>query len=381
MWRGPTLDGHSSESNIPTRWTAAENVLWKVPIPGQGHSSPIVFADRIFLTTCLEKELKRQLLCFSRSDGKLLWQRDVLTAPLEKKNALNGYATATPATDGRYVFVAFLQAPDIQLVCYDMDGNQLWRRSPGKFYSIHGWACGPILYKDMVILNCDQDALAYIVAFDKATGTERWRIDRPNRTRSYCNPLIVQAAGKMQLVLTGSKCVAAYHPDTGRQHWIIDGPTDQFVATPVYADNTFFITGGYPTLHIMGIRPDGAGNVTNSHVLWHDTHGAAYVPSPIAFDKYVVVVSDDGLATCLEARTGKRLWSRQLGTHHRPSPVCADGNLYFLADNGDTFVIKAAPIYQLIATNPLGEDCFASPAISQRQVFIRSTQHLYCIGK
>jgi len=385
QWRGPTLDGHSREKNVPLRWSRTENVAWKVPVPGAGHSSPIVWQDRIFLTTCIEKELKRRLLCFSRADGRLLWSRDILTAPLERKHPLNCYATGTPATDGRYVFAAFLAAPDVWVVCCDLDGNEIWRKSPGRFYSMHGWGCGPILYKDLVILNCDQDAprgqQAYIVALEKATGRERWRIDRPNKIRSYCNPLIVRAADRMQMVLTGSRCVASYDPDTGAQHWLIDGPTDQFVASPVYADETFFITGGYPTLHIMGIRPDGSGNVSATHVRWHQRTGASYVPSPIAFDKYFAVVSDEGLCTCVEARTGRRVWSRQLGAHHRPSPVCAEGRLYFLADNGDMFVLRAAPELELLATNSIGEDCFASPAISRGQIFIRSTTSLWCIGK
>ncbi|MGE5611601.1 MAG: PQQ-binding-like beta-propeller repeat protein [Bacillota bacterium] len=381
QWRGPRGDGHSSETNLPLRWSPTDNIAWKTPIPGKGHSSPIVFADRLFLTTCVEEKKERKLLCLSRLDGKLLWERTVFTASLEGKHSLNNFASATPATDGSRVFVAFLQSPNIQLVCYDFDGNELWRRSPGKFRSMHGWASSPILYKDLVILNCDQDAPAFIVAYERATGIERWRIDRPNRIRSYCNPLIVEAAGKMQMVLTGSRCTASYDPDTGKQHWIIDGPTEQFVASPVYTDGTFFITGGFPTFHILGIRPDGTGDVTNTHVLWHHTQGASYVPSPIAFDKYFVVVSDEGLATCLEAKTGKALWSHRLGQHHRPSPVYADGRLYFLADNGDTFVLQASLTFQLLATNSLHEDCYASPAISHGQLFIRTTTTLYCIGK
>lgn len=379
QWRGPRLDGHSAQTQVPVQWSATENVAWKVAIPGKGHSSPIVWGERIFLTTCLEKEGKRLVLCLNRGDGRMLWQKEVFSAPLEKKHSLNGYATATPATDGKHVWATFLKAPEVVVVCYDLEGNEVWRKSPGKFFSMHGWGVGPILYKDMVIVNCDQDAQAYIVAMDKETGREVWRIDRPNRVRSYCVPAIFQAAGKMQMVLTGSKSVASYDPDTGRQHWVIDGPTDQFVASPVFADGVFFITGGFPTFHIMGIRPDGEGNVTETHVLWHHKQGASYVPSPIAFDKYFVVVSDEGLATCLEARTGRRMWSQQLGKHHRPSPVCADGRLYFLADNGDMFVLKAAPQFERIGVNAIGENCFASPAIAPGQMFIRGVDSLWCI--
>ncbi len=372
QWRGPHLDGHSDEKNLPVTWSRTEGVVWKVSVPGSGHSSPIVWDDRIFLTTCIEKELKRELLCIGRADGKILWEKTVLTAPLERKNTLNSYATGTPATDGKHIYAAFYGSPDIWIVCYDLDGNEVWRKSPGQFTSMHGWGCGPILYKDMVVLNCDQDAprdqQAFIVALDKATGAERWRVDRPNRVRSYCIPLIVQAAGKMQLVLTGSRCVASYDPDTGKQHWLIDGPTEQFVASPVFADETIFITGGFPQLHLLGIRPDGSGNVTQTHILWHQTKGVSYVPSPIAFDKYFVVISDDGLATCIEAKTGSHLWQQQLGKHHRPSPVMADGRMYALSDDGDMYVIKAGDKYELIAMNSMGEQFYASPAVSRGRI-------------
>jgi hypothetical protein len=383
-WRGPRGDGTSSEANVPVRWSATENVAWKVPIRGKGYSSPIVWGDRVFLTTCLEDQKNRVLLALDRGSGKGLWERVVLTAPLEKKNPLNSYASSTPATDGNHVWVTFLEFPNVQVVCYDVEGKEVWRRSPGKLYSIHGFCSSVLLYKDMVIVSADQDATgadrAYIVALDKATGKERWRIDRPNRVRSYCPPVIFQAAGKPQMVLSGSKCVASYDPDTGKQYWIIDGPTEQFVASLVFTDDVFMVTGGYPTLHILGIRPDGQGNVTSTHVLWHERKTPAYVPSPIAAGKSFFVVSDEGQTSCIEARTGKRVWQEKLGRHHRPSPVSAGGNLYFLDDDGATFVVKAAEKFELLARNALGEECNASPAVSRGQFFIRTVKNLYCIG-
>lgn len=380
QWRGPRADGSSTETHVPLRWSATSNVAWKTPIPGKGHSSPVVHGDHVFLTTCLESEKKRVLLAIDRRDGKVLWQRTVLEAPLERKHNLNSYASSTPATDGRRVYVTFLDQPRIQVAAYDYEGREVWRRSPGEFHSMHGYCSSLIMYKDMVILNADQDALAYIVALEGATGGERWRIDRPNRTRSYAPPLVAEAAGRAQMVLAGSKCVASYDPDTGRPLWIIDGPTDQFVASMVLADGVFVVTGGYPTLHILGIRPDGQGNVGASHVLWHERKGASYVPSPVAVGPYVFLVSDGGTASCLEARTGKRMWSEQLGRHHSASPVAAAGNLYFTDDDGRTFVVKAGPTFEVIAQNPLEEECYASPAISRGQMFIRGLKHLFCIG-
>ena len=382
-WRGPRSDGTSTETGIPVRWDATENIAWKTPIPGIGHSSPIVFGDRVFVTSFIEDGGKRSLFCLDRKTGKTLWERVVLTSPPERKHKFNSHASSTPATDGRHVWVPFLQAPDIRLVCYDMDGKEAWRASPGTFKSVHGFCSSPLLYKDLVIVNYDQDDVAFIVAYDKATGKERWRADRPNRTRSYCAPIIRDAAGKTQMVLTGSKCVASYDPATGKQHWIIDGPTEQFVASPVFAEGLFFITGGYPQHHFLAIRPDGSGNVTQTHIAWHDDSdfkAVSYVPSPIAHGKYFFVVSDVGVASCLEAKTGKCLWREQLGRHHWPSPVSAENHLYFLDDDGNTFVLDAGPKFEVLAKNPIAEECYASPAISHGQIFLRTVTNLWCIG-
>ena len=380
QWRGPRGDGTSLETGIPTAWSETQNVRWKTPIPGKGHSSPVVWGDRIFLTTCLEGREERVLLCLDRKDGHVLWQKEVLKAPLEQKHDLNSYASATPATDGTHVWVAFFQRPRIELVCYDFAGNETWRRSPGEFHSIHGFCSSPVLYKDLVVLNCDQDAPAYIVAYDKQ-GEERWRADRPNRTRSYCTPIIRTLAGREQLLLSGSKCVASYDPNSGKPLWLVDGPTEQFVASLVVTDGVVFVTGGFPTLHLEAINPDGNGNVTRSKVLWHEQRLASYVPSPIAAGDYFFVVSDGGVASCWHATTGKMMWKHRLGAHHSASPIRADGGLYFPADNGDTFVLQAAPKFELISQNPLGEEVRASPAVCDGQLFIRTLHHLYCIGE
>jgi outer membrane protein assembly factor BamB len=383
VWRGPRGDGTSTEIGIPTRWSSTANVRWKTPLPGRGYSSPVVWGDRVFVTWCVEDKKTRVLGCLDRKDGKLLWEKSVLVAPLERKHHLNSHASATPATDGKYVWVAFLDKPDMVVGCYDFDGKEVWRTSPGKLLSVHGFCSSPILYKDTVILNGDQDGDGYLVALDKTTGKERWRAERPNHTRSYCTPLIVEAGGRTQLVLSGSKCVAAYDPDSGKRLWIIDGPTEQYVASLVYTEGLLFLTTGFPEYHLMAIRPDGHGNVTRSHVAWHHRKlppkEASYVPSPIAHGNYFFVVSDLGFASCFEARTGKRLWMHKLGRHHSASPVAAEGRLYFTSDEGDTCVVAAGPKFEVLAKNSLGEECYASPAIAEGCLFIRTTQHLYCI--
>ena len=383
-WRGPAGDGVSEETTVPVKWSATENIAWKTPIPGKGHSSAIVWGDRVFVTSAVSSS--RMLFAIDRATGKMLWQRTVLRARPEKINRLNSLASSTPATDGKRVWVSFLDVAKALVVCYDVDGKEIWRRSPGRFTAKHGYCASLLLYKDLLILNADQDARAadraYIVALDKATGAERWRIDRPNRVRSYVPPVVFTAAGKDQMVLSGSKCTASYDPRTGKRHWIVDGPTEQFVASMVYTDGMFMITGGFPTLHTLGIRPDGTGNVTKSHVAWHIQGDAtSYVPSPIAAGKYFFLVSDGGIASCLQARTGKVMWQERLGRHHSASPVSAGGKLYFLDDDGVTFILDASEKFRLIAKNPLGERCFASPAISRGHIFIRALKTLYCIGR
>jgi outer membrane protein assembly factor BamB len=379
-WRGPRGDGTSTETNLPLRWSATENVRWKAEVPGTGHSSPVVWGDRVFLTTCREREKQRALLCYDRRDGKLLWERVVVTAPLERKHALNSYASSTPVTDGTHVWVSFLAQPRMLVACYDFDGNKVWEKSPAEFHSVHGFCSPPVLYRDTVILNGDQDdPAAFLVALDKATGAERWRAARPG-IRSYCPPLIAEAAGRRQLVLTGAKTTAGYDPDTGRRLWVIDGPTEQFVASLVYHDGLFFLTAGYPEYHFLAIRPDGSGNVTDTYVVWRTQKGAGYVPAPVAWDHYVYVVKDDGLASCFAAATGKRAWMERLGKHHSASPVVAAGYLYFPDDDGVTHVLKAGPTFEVVARNPLGEKCVASPAVSRGDIFIRTSKHLWCIG-
>jgi outer membrane protein assembly factor BamB len=379
-WRGPRGDGSTEETAFPLRWSATENVKWKAPIPGTGHSSPIVSRGRVFVTTCIESEKKRVLLCLDRADGRVMWERVLLVAPLEKKHKLNSYASSTPAADGGRVYVTFYDEPRMRVYCYDFAGNKLWEKSPGEFHSVHGFCSSPVLYKDLVIVNGDQDAEAFIVALDKKTGEERWRIDRPNRLRSYCPPVVGEVAGKPQMVLTGSKCVASYDPDTGKQLWIVDGPTEQFVSSVVFHRGIVFLTAGFPERWVMAIDPTGRGNVTKTHVLWSKKNDGGYVPSPVAYDGHFYLVTDEGMASCWDAKTGKPAWHERLGGHHSGSGVVAGGHVYFTDDNGVTFVLKASPEFEPVARNPIGEHCYSSPAFSDGEIFLRGERHLFCVG-
>ncbi len=380
-WRGPRGDGTSLEKDVPVKWSATENVAWKVPIPGKGHASPIVWGDRIFVVTAVEDKDQRVLLCLDRSDGRVIWQRVVLEAPLEKLHSLNSRASSTPATDGEKVYVSFLDRDKMFVAAYDFDGNEVWSVRPGVFSSRHGYCSSPVLWKDKVLVNGDHDGPAYLTALERATGETIWKTPRPNRTRSYCPPIVRRIEGRNQMILSGSLCVASYDPDTGKQHWIIDGPTEQFVASLVYNGELLFMTCGFPDRFVQAIRPDGAGNVTKTHVAWQLEKDCAYVPSPIAIGPYFLGVSDTGAATCYEAATGEILWRERLGPHFSASLVAANGLAYFLSDKGVMTIIKPGPEFEVVTRSDIGEQMRASPAISEGQIFLRGVKNLYCIGK
>ncbi len=395
VWRGPRGDGTSRETNVPVQWSATENIAWKTPLPVSGHSSPIVWKDTIFVVGVdvdpeasrnnkrqPDNKVDRVLLALDRRTGKILWQRVVVRTLLEQIHRLNSRASSTPATDGKLVYVSFLDDDSMYVAAFDFEGNEVWKVRPGVFSSRHGYCSSPIFYKDKLIVNGDHDGEAYLVALDRRTGKTLWKTDRENKTRSYCTPIIREIDGRTQMLLSGSKCVASFDPNNGKRHWIIDGPTEQFVASLVYSHGLVFVTGGFPDKHILTIDPRGSGNVTDSHIRWrHYRQGVSYVPSPIAVGKFFFVVSDEGLATCLDAVTGKKLWIERIGRHNSASLVSANGLIYFLDDDGVTKVVKATDTFEVVATNELEEAAYASPVISQGQILIRGEKHLFCIGE
>jgi outer membrane protein assembly factor BamB len=390
-WRGPRGDGSSLEKNVPVKWdgAAGNNVAWCAEIPGEGHSSPIVLGKRIFVTSAMPDTEERLLLCLDRDSGRELWRKTVLNSPLEKKHRENSYASSTPATDGQRIFVSFLDGLDAVITAYDLDGKELWTVRPGKFTSQHGYSSSPVVFEDKLIVNGDHDVApgdpngdAWIAALSRKDGHTLWKIDRENNTRSYCTPLIRDVDGRTQMILSGSKCVASYDPRTGSRNWIIDGPTEQFVASIVYnpKHDMIFMTGGFPAHHILGIKGDGQGNVTESKIVWRTTKGVSYVPSPISEGDYFVVVSDGGIASCFHAATGEMYWQERVGPHAHSSIVSANGLVYITTDDGSTTVIKPGPTFEVLAHNSLGEPTSSSPAISDDHLFLRGAKHLYCFG-
>jgi hypothetical protein len=382
-WRGPRGDGSSHEQGLVLEWNVDEgrNLVWKTALPGSGHASPIVWGDRVLTVAADEATSERLLLCFDRRSGASLWRQAVLTAPLEGKHPLNSFASSTPATDGTRVFVSFLDREQMYVAAFDLEGQRLWSQQPGVFSSKHGYCSSPVLFEDLVIVNGDHDGDSYLVALDRATGQTRWKVARENRTRSYCVPLIRELGGRTQMLISGDRCVASYDPRNGSRHWVYPGPTDQFVATLVTHQDVALLTCGYPERHVMALRTDGEGTLSEEQVLWRTTKGAAYVPSPVVVDDWMLLVADNGVANAFHVQTGQNPWTERLGPGYSASAVTVEGRVYFTSDQGMTTVIEPQANFRKRAENPLGEPCYASPAVSQGNWYFRGERHLICIGQ
>ncbi len=381
-WRGPRGDGTCVEQDVPTDWDPA-GALWKTELPGKGHASPIVWGDRVLTVTALPATKERVLLCLDRNNGRILWQQTVVKGPLEKIHNENSHASGTPTTDGEWIYVTFRVGDDIVVAAHDFDsGKQLWRVRPGTHTGEWGFSNSPVLFKDKIIVDGDSKGDSFLIALDRKDGKTRWRINRANKGISYSAPLICELAGRTQLIQCGDRCVASFDPETGEQIWKVDGPSQEFVATPVYSERAglVFISSSWPKRMLLAIRPDGRGDVMDTHIAWHDTKGAPYVPSMIVAGDFLLSVNNSGVAFCYEAATGKVFWQEKLGRHHA-SPVLVGGRVFFINDNGQVNVIKPGREFECVATYELGESCYASPAISDGQVFVRGFKHLFCIGR
>lgn len=381
-WRGPRGDGTSLEQNVPTNWDPT-NAVWQTVIPGIGHASPIVWGDRVVTVTALTDTTERICLCLDRATGKLLWQQTVVQGPLEKLHKENSYASGTPATDGERVYAVFRVGDEIVVAAHDFaTGKPLWLVRPGTHEGGWGFSNEPVLHQDKVIVDGDSKGDSFLVALDRKDGKERWRVNRTRKGISYSAPLIRSISGRTQMIQCGDRCVTSFNPDTGEPFWTVDGPSEEFVATPVYSERArlVFVSSSWPRQVLLAIRPDGHGDATQTHVAWRDTKGAPYVPSMIVAEDYLLSVNNAGVAFCYEAASGTVLWQERFGRTHA-SPVLAGGLVYFINDDGQVNVIKPGPQFERVAQYELGEKCYASPAISDGQVFLRDFKRILCLAR
>jgi len=411
QWRGVGGTGISAETGLPTEWSDTKNIRWKTAIPGRGHSSPIVWGSKIFLTTSIEgpvvpgaeavrhihkgQEYKHpdsvgadhsytmKLLCLDLASGKLLWDRTVYEGRVyDNRHRKNTYASATPATDGQYLYLSF-EAEGIY--CYDFDGKRIWKTSLGQIAKGGmGPGTSPVLYQNLLILQCDQEygEGSFIAAVDKKSGKEIWRTVRDQR-RSWATPLLVQFGQRAELVTSGPDWIVSYDPGSGKELWRAPGVESNPIPSPVAGKDLVFVTAGSAAKRAIAIRLGGSGDLTQStNVVWRYDKGTAYVPSPILYGEYLYLMTDGGALTCLEAATGKLIYQARLpvAAQFTASPVAFEGKIMIVSEDGDGFILKAGPVPQVLSANSLGEPVYASPAIANGNILIRSASTLYCIA-
>lgn len=383
-WRGPQRTGVSTEENVPLAWSAESGIRWKVKLPGAGVSCPVIWGDRVFITASDgPQQSDLHVLCLARNDGRELWHaRYWGTAPTLYHPTKSGMASPTPVTDGRHLF-AFFGTGDA--FCLDVEGHLVWHRSLaseyGRFENRFAATSSPLLYEDLVILQCDHYGDSYLVAIDQKTGANRWKVDRPETWLSWSSPQLVPVDGGAthELVVCASEKIDAFNPATGDKLWTVGGMQRECIPTPVLGHGLIYAVSG-PKGFTYAIRPGGRGDVTHSHVVWSNQRGAPFVPSAILVGDHYYLVDDAGIATCLDAHSGERIWQKRLPGNFTASPVAAAGRVYLTNEEGVTTVLDAAADdYRLLSTNRLGEPVFASPAIAHGHFFIRAARNLYCI--
>lgn len=398
-WRGPDGSGQSAEKNLPVRWSASENVRWKIALPERGNSTPVVWGDRLFITQALEKEQKRTVICFNRADGKLLWQKGVTYKEAEETHETNPYCSASPVTDGERVIAWFGPAG---VYAYDFFGKELWRRDLGK--QAHGWgyASSPLIHGDLCILYFGPGQGAFLVALDKRTGKTVWQVDDPpmqerertdgfsgqkdGRFGSFSSPIIVNAGGRDELIMSYPQLACAYDPKTGKELWRCDGLNELIYTSPIAGEGVVVVMGGFSGTTIA-VKPGGKGDVTGTHRLWRNVRTKNRLGSGVIRDGHIYVLNMTGVAECIDLKTGKTVWDERLPSRGPKgeswsSLVLAGDRIYTLNQSGDAVVLKASPKFEVVSVNALESELTnASLAVSDGELFVRTHKHLWCIGE
>jgi len=379
QFRGPTGQGHSDEQGLPLNWSETTNVRWKVPIPGRGWSSPVVQGDRIWLTTATDEGKSLRALSIDRNSGAILQNVEVVHLKSPKlTNSKNSFASPTPVADGERVYVHF---GAYGTACLTQSGEIVWKTRLEYDNGQHGTGGSPIVYQDLLIISCDGSDVQFVVALDKLTGKVRWKKSREGY-QAYSTPLVVSLPGGDQVISPGALRAVAYEPRSGKELWQVRyGEGFSNVPRPVYGEGLVFICTGFQQPSMLAVRLDGKGDVTNSKVEWKLDRGVPLTPSPLLVGNELYMVSDNGIATCVDAKTGKEYWRARVGGNHSASPIYADGRIYFLSEEGESVVIAPGQQLKHLATNQLDGRTLASMAVSGGSIFIRSETHLYRISK
>ena len=391
-FRGPTGQGHADVSNLATTWSETENVTWKVEVPGNGWSSPVVGGQRIYLTAAVpiedsEKQQSLKVLCLNADDGSEIWNVEVFQQTDEEKVQIhrkNSHASPTPILEGDRLYVHF--GPH-GTACLNLEGNVLWRQTELTYRPVHGNGGSPALAGDVMVICCDGGDARFVVGLNKNDGTEIWRTERefsPSRGFSFSTPTIIEAGGRQQAICPGSGGVFSYDPKTGEQLWRVQyGEGYSVVPRPVVGHGMVYVCSGFGDGQLFAIDPTGSGDVTETHVKWQVKKGVPKSPSILLVGEEIYMGDDGGRGTCLDALTGEVYWEQRLGRAFSASPTFADGHIFFQTEDGETVVLKPGIEYDEVARNKLGEDSrtFASFSFVQNAILLRSESHLYRIEK
>ena len=387
-FRGPNGQGVSSEKNLPVTWSASENVVWKTSIPGKGWSSPIVFEGHVFLTTATEDGVSCRVICIDRTDGRIVWNTEVHRQKPGPMRRQNSYATPTPVTDGERVYSVFY---DGTATAVDLAGKPVWKNHEIEFFSLHGLGASPVLAGGQLIMPFDGSSReenevgwkvpwkgAVILALDAAKGTLRWKGTRGDSRVGHVTPIVIDDGSL--LVSAGGDRVQGFDVATGEQTWSIYSQGEGVTPSPVVGGGLIYTSSGFEAPTIRAIRLGGKGEITKSHIAWEQTKGVPALASPLYVEPHLYTISRDNVLHCIEAATGEIVWLKRLTGVHSASPVFADGRIYVLSEDGMTLVLRPGAEYDEIAANSINETCLASMAVSQGRFYLRSAEHLYCIG-
>ena len=387
QFRGPTGQGLSAAEQVPVEWSATSHVAWSVEVPGRGWSSPVLSRGRLYLTAAVgEGDKTLHALCLDAADGHLLWNTEIFRpepAALAAMHRKNSAASGTPIVTNDRLYAHFGHMGTAAL---DLDGTVLWRQTALAFPPVHGTGGSPILADGALVFSCDGKTDPFIAALEAATGAVRWKTPRQTPARkpfSFSTPLAVQVQGAPQIISPGSGFVGAYDVRDGRELWRVGyGEGYSVVPRPVFAHGLLFVSSSFDKPTLSAIRPEGAaGDVTATHLAWTAGKGVPHSASMLVLGDELYFVSDAGIATCADARTGAVHWSERLGGDFSASPVAAEGRIYFQNETGDTFVLKAGKTFELLAKNALGERTLASPAVADGALYLRSESRLWKITR
>ena len=390
QFRGPTGQGVSQAAGLPVEWSATKNVAWKVEIPGRGWSSPVLSNGKLYLTTAKgeakDGSMTLHAIALDAATGKVLFDTEIFRPDKSIASAMhqkNSPASATPIVTADRLFVHFGHMGTAAL---DLEGKVLWRQSEVKYSPVHGTGSSPVLVDGLLVFNCDGASNPFIIALDATTGAVRWKTPRKTpakKTFSFSTPLTISLDGKTQIISPGSGMVGAYDPKDGRELWHVNyGEGYSVVPRPLYAHGLLFVSSSFDAAEVYAIKPEGAaGDATEKHVAWKTRKGAPHSASMIALGDELYFVSDGGIATCVDARTGEVHWTQRLGGGFSASPIAAEDRVYFQNEAGVGFVIKASKTYELISKNDLGEATLASYAAADNALYIRGKSNLFKIAK